>query len=220
MRVEPIAQGTEQRVVVEPVGLAIREGGEFPGAWRVAIAVLVVEALEGRPERALLERAHTVVVDGGGGANGRKLPAIRGRQGRFAALGGELGHVAEAQEDRVDGHRRDRGVRRVLIAGRHLVDREHQQPVEAGAAQPRREGDEIGDLADAPAVGGGGRKERKEDAGVALAEEGIGGSRHRRSFVILSDSVPAAATIRSSPRAKTSGTTRRLTISHASVGKS
>ena len=171
LRREAIAERAEQDVVVEPVGLALHEAGELGDARHVPPAAFVLEAVERDTQRRLLHLADGVVIDLRRLPHGGEPVALIRGQPLHAARGDELRHVRQPQVDRIDRHRRDGGVRRVMPGRRQLVDRQHQQEIEAGAAMPRGEGHEVGDLADAPALVGRGGEQRQEHASVAFARK-------------------------------------------------
>src|SRR5947207_1601142 len=89
------------------------------------------------------------------------VPASHRRQPGLAAERLELEHVRNADEDRIDRHRADRRVRR-LLARRHFVERQELQHVLAGGRKPGGERLDIADVADAPARRGRTREQRDE----------------------------------------------------------
>ena len=159
-----VVQRTEQGVVVEPPALTFREGLELDGARRPRRKPLP-EHVKGEMKRDPLQRAHGAKIHGRAPSRPFEPRAIRRVERRLTTGLGELLDVAERDEHRVDGHRAEGGVRRVLPF-LHLVDRQQLDQVKARRRQPACEQRQIGDLADAPACLRRNGKERNEHAGV------------------------------------------------------
>src|SRR6185503_5102131 len=143
-------------------------------------------------------------------ANPGERVAIARRQRRCAAKRLELWHVGDADEDRIDRHRADRRVRR-LLPRRHLVQRQQLEHALAGGCQPCRDVLHIADVADAPAFGRRTREQRDEQPRPAPA----GG----RTHVDVALQAKCRRT-RSMPSPNDASGGRRLTTRNDSRGKS
>ena len=133
-----VAQRAEERVVVEPPRLGGDELPEGARAMRVLAPLDLVEAVERRPERDLLQPPDLAVLDTRRRADRRQtVPVGRGQHRRLAAERREFEHVRHADENRIDGERAGRVVRR-LLAGGHLVERQqlHEQTARPPPATP------------------------------------------------------------------------------------
>ena len=205
-------QRAKQAVVLDPPRL-LAEGAQRARPLGVAPPFGVDETLERRAQRRLLQSPDRLMVDSRGapGHRGQRGAIVR-RQRRLAAERLELGHGGHADEDRIDGHRADRRVRR-LLAGRHLVERQQLQHAQAGGRQPRRDGLDVADVADAPAGRGRTREQRDEQARPAAA----GRARHSWRPTALQSKCRRT---RATPSANTAGGGSRLTTRNDSRGKS
>ena len=92
----------------------------------VAAPFSVEKTLERRAKRGVLQLADRLMVDARRAADRRQRVAIALRERSFAAERREFRNVRDPDENRVDRHRADRRVRR-LLAGRHLVERQQLQ---------------------------------------------------------------------------------------------
>src|SRR4051812_42013958 len=140
----------------------------------------------------------------------RQRFAIDWRQRGLAANRRELRHPRDADENRIDGHRADRRIRR-LLARRHLVERQQLQNVLSRAGEPGGERVDVADVADAPARGRWTGKQRDEQA---CAPSAI-----RRAHARPALQSKCRST-RVMPSANTDSGGSKLTIKYDSRGKS
>ena len=159
-----VVQRAEQGVVVEPPALALGERLEIRGARRSRREPFA-KHVKGEVKGDTLQRTNGAKVDGRAPARLLEPRAIGRVERCLAAGGGELLHVAERNEHRIDSHRAQGGVRRILPF-LHFVDRQQLHQVQPGRRQPARELRQIGDLANAPARSRRNGEERNEHAGV------------------------------------------------------
>ena len=130
-----LVQRTEQRVVVEPCALAIHVGAELPRPARMGQPLDVMESREGGAQRFALERPDVAVGDPPRCAHRGKLPALLRAERCLAAERFEVRDLMDRDVDRIDGHRRQRRVRRPIVNG-HLVQRQNLEEVQAGPPDP------------------------------------------------------------------------------------
>ena len=164
----PTMNRPKQGVVVEPPRLAGEERPQRAGAARVAAPFLFAEALEGHRERGVLQAPDRLIFHPGRTPRLVETCPVGRRQRHLAADPGKLRHCGDSDEDRIDGHRAHRRVRRCLTA-RHFVERQQLQHALAGAGEPRGDRRDITDVADAPTRGRRTGKQGDEDAGAAAA---------------------------------------------------
>ncbi len=204
-----LMDGPECRVVVEPPGLRCHERTERGSAVRVGRHLGIEETPEGRPQCAVLQRAHRRVIHPGACSCVFQRAPHGGVERGLATNRLEILNVRHVDEDRVQRHRCQRAVRRAL-ARRHLVERQQLQQPETATKHPARQRRHIGKLADAPALVRRAREERQEQSGDPFGATQAG--------------CHCAASIRASilavARSKTSGRGSRLTMRNASRGKS
>ena len=145
-------KGAKQRVVFEPPGLFVDVRLERAGAIAAVVPLVGHKVFERGSKRAPFQRPHVLVFDASCEADGRQRFTIGRRERGFAAERFELGHLRNADVNRVDRHRADRRIRR-LLARRHLVERQQLQNALSRAGEPGGERLDVADVADAPARG-------------------------------------------------------------------
>src|SRR5262249_46635406 len=126
------------------------------------------------------------------------------RKRRAATRARVVLEIVHRDVDRIDRHRRRRRIRRRSVR-HHRAEWQEHQAIEPGRLKPATERIEGGAVADPPAVRGGRRKERQDDARV---------SRHYASPPL------AIGSTRSRPSRKMSGLGSRLTTRNAPRAKS
>src|SRR5207237_9942003 len=150
------------------------------------------------------------LLDAAGAADIGQRRAIPGRQRVVTAERLELRHARHADEDRIDRHRADGRVRR-LLTRRHLVERQQLEHAQACGSEPGRDRFHIADVADSPAFGGGAREQRDEKPRPPAAGRRAHGRLTRQS---------KSRSTRAMPAAKVGGGGSRLTTRNDSRGKS
>src|SRR5262245_16795704 len=203
-------QRAEQAVVLDPPRLLARIGAKRPASIGVAPPLLVEEPAEGRPQVRQLQPADLRIRDARRRAHLGEGRTIGRRQAALAAERLEFGDPWQVDEDRIDRHRADGRVRR-LLPGRHLVQRQELQHTHPGGGEPRGCGFDVGDVADPPARTGGAREKRNQQARPSAAEGGAHGCLTVQSKCRRTRSTPSA-------NAATGGS--RLTTRNDSRGKS
>ena len=152
---------TKQRVIFDPPSLLAQEAFQCPCPFAVVAPLGVDETLERRDQRRVLEAAHVGVVDPGRPAHVFEQRAIVWAQRGLAAERSKFRHGGYADKNRIDRHRADRGVGRLLSRG-HLVDRQQLQDLLAGGCEPGRQRRQVADVADAPTGSGRTGEQRDE----------------------------------------------------------
>jgi hypothetical protein len=152
-----------------------RELGRPLGA---ALPLALVEALEGSPQHARLERAGDGVVHPVAGAQTFEVATPLGAERFVDGATVQIRDGLDGGVDRVQPERRTRPVRARLARGQ-LVRRQQLQQAVASAPDPSGALGEIADLADAPIVARADGEERDRDAcdsrgGHAVLLEGMG----------------------------------------------
>src|SRR5581483_1714092 len=148
--------GAKEAVVLDPPCLLRRERAQLGGAVAVPTPLVAIEPVERAPKRVVLHAPDVTVVD------------LRRGPDPIARRPLVVGHVGDADEDRIDRHRADGGIGR-LLAGRHLIDGQQLQHADTRVGEPRRDRLDVADIADAPARRRGNRKQGDEKARPAPA---------------------------------------------------
>ena len=124
-------QRAEQAVVLDPPRLLADARAQRRARGRCRAATRRRETVERRAQRGVLQPADRRVVDARRGADrGRARSRSAGDSAASPPSAANSGTPRHADEDRIDRHRADRGVRR-LLAGRHLVERQQLQHAHA-----------------------------------------------------------------------------------------
>jgi hypothetical protein len=152
---------SEERVVLNPPRLLAEKCLQLPAPRRAAAPFGLEKSRERRPERRFFQTADFRVLDAGGAADLDERGAVIVAERVLAAERREFGDLRHGDEDRVDRHRADRRIGR-LLAGRHFVDGEQLQHALARRGKPGGDRGNIAHLADAPADGRRARKQGNE----------------------------------------------------------
>jgi hypothetical protein len=112
----PFVNGAEQHVIVEPPGLVGDVSAECVRACSARAPFVLDEALEGGAQGALFQRPHGRVLDPRRAPDVVEFRTVVRVERALAPAGRELVDRTDVDEDRIDGHRAHRGVRR-LMAG-------------------------------------------------------------------------------------------------------
>ena len=123
----------KQAVVLDPPRLLAEKHPHRARTLGVAAPFGFLEAIERRAQRGVLQGAHHFMLDPRRSAAGVQPLAILGGERRFTAERFEIGDARQTDEHRIDRHRADRRVRR-LLAWRPLVDRQQLQDALPAAA--------------------------------------------------------------------------------------
>ena len=158
----------KKRVVFDPPRLLADERLQLARARRIVTPVVSAEPLERGPQRRELQPADAGVVDTLRSPHEIERFTIGGRQRGFPADGGKLGDIRNADVHRIDGHRADRRVRRLLTGG-PLVDRQELNDLLARSREPAGQRREIADIAGPPARRRRAGKQRDQQPGLAAA---------------------------------------------------
>ena len=158
-----LAKRDVEREIVLPRRLALDEGPKLARTGRVALPLALEEAIEGAAQGARLQLAHGLVVHGVARAEARQLLAT-GRAEHVVDLRRvEIRDGLHVDVERVQAEGRARAVRAGLARG-ELVRREDLHEAHPPGHQPRGEGDQIRDLADAPTATRAEREQRNRAA--------------------------------------------------------
>jgi hypothetical protein len=192
-----VVQRAEQDVVVQPPALAFLERPQRAGAAVAGPPQIVGEPGEGTPQRAALEGAHRRIVDARRRTRKDERRVIVGQEG-VRSRSHPLGDFVERDEQRIERHRAQGGVRRALPL-LHFVERQELDEVTARVVEPPGKRDEIGNLTDPPTPARRHRKERNQHTRVPSGIESRGAALSHRS-------APArVARLRQTPPARRGG---------------
>ena len=141
----------KQRVVLEPPGLLADERPQRTAAFARSLRHSRSRKRSNAARSARRFSApHVAMLDARRRRTAVSVSPIAGGSAASPPSAANSGDRRHADEDRIDRHRADRRVWR-LLARRHLVERQQLQDALAGAGQPGGERRDVADVADAPA---------------------------------------------------------------------